>query len=155
MNPLSVVVRTGCDLFAWFMVVFGVNVLVHGYMTPGGGFQGGAIIATFTAFLLVAYGGRKLLGWANEKIFDLFEEVGLLAFFLLAFMGFPVTFFYNYLVKPLSAGGVVPPAGTTALMSIAVGLEVSGALSMVILTMYRGIRMFETAPMEEEIGHDR
>ena len=73
MNPLSVVVRTGCDLFAWFMVVFGVNVLVHGYMTPGGGFQGGAIIATFTAFLLVAYGGRKLLGWANEKIFDLFE----------------------------------------------------------------------------------
>ena len=155
MNPLSVVVRTGCDLFAWFMVVFGVNVLVHGYMTPGGGFQGGAIIATFTAFLLVAYGGRKLLGWANEKIFDLFEEVGLLAFFLLAFMGFPVTFFYNYLVKPLSAGGVVPSAGTTALMSIAVGLEVSGALSMVILTMYRGIRMFETAPMEEEIGHDR
>ena len=155
MNPLSVVVRTGCDLFAWFMVVFGVNVLVHGYMTPGGGFQGGAIIATFTAFLLVAYGGRKLLGWANEKIFDIFEEVGLLAFFLLAFMGFPVTFFYNYLVKPLSAGGVVPPAGTTALMSIAVGLEVSGALSMVILTMYRGIRMFETAPMEEEIGHDR
>lgn len=100
MNPLSVVVRTGCDLFAWFMVVFGVNVLVHGYMTPGGGFQGGAIIATFTAFLLVAYGGRKLLGWANEKIFDLFEEVGLLAFFFLAFMGFPVTFFYNYLVKP-------------------------------------------------------
>lgn len=155
MNPLSVVVRTGCDLFAWFIVVFGVNVLVHGYMTPGGGFQGGAIIATFTAFLLVAYGGRKLLGWANEKIFDLFEEVGLLAFFFLAFMGFPVTFFYNYLVKPLAAGGVVPPAGTTALMSIAVGLEVSGALSMVILTMYRGIRMFETAPMEEEIGHDR
>ncbi len=155
MNPLSVVVRTGCDLFAWFMVVFGVNVLVHGYMTPGGGFQGGAIIATFTAFLLVAYGGRKMHGWANEKIFDLFEEVGLLAFFVLAFMGFPITFFYNYLVKPLSAGGVIPPAGTTALMSIAVGLEVTGALSMIILTMFRGIRMFETVPMKEEFGHDR
>lgn len=157
MNPLSIVVRTTCDLFAWFMVVFGANVLVHGYMSPGGGFQGGAIIATFTVFLLVAYGGKKMLAWVNEKVFDLFDEVGLLLFFLLAFLGFPVSFFFNFLSKPLAentAGALIPGAGTIALMSIAVGLEVTGALSLIILTMYKGIRFFRTGSMEEELGHD-
>jgi len=157
MNPLSIVVRTVCDLFAWFMIVFGVNVLVHGYMTPGGGFQGGAITATFMAFLLVAYGGRKVLGWAKNALYDLFEEIGLLAFLLLALWGFPNSFFYNSFVKPFVGGEVmiVPECGTIALMSIAVGLEVVGALSLIILTMFRGIRMFQGSSLEMEIGHDR
>lgn len=157
MNPLSIVVRTGCDLFAWFMIVFGVNVLVHGYVSPGGGFQGGAIIATFMAFLVVAHGGRKVFAWANEKVYDLFDEIGLLAFFTLAFLGFPISFFYNFLAQPLGseATWIIPGAGTTVLMSIAVGLEVTGALSLIILTMYKGIRMFRMDPMEEELGHDR
>ena len=60
MKPLSVVVRTGCDLFAWFMVIFGAYVIIHGDVTPGGGFQGGAVVATFLAFLLVAYGWNTL-----------------------------------------------------------------------------------------------
>lgn len=157
MNPLSIVVRTVCDLFAWFMIVFGVNVLVHGYMTPGGGFQGGAIMATFMAFLVVAYGGKRALEWAKTMVYDLFEEVGLLVFMLLALWGFPNSFFYNSLVKPFvgGAGMIVPECGTIALMSIAVGLEVVGALSLIILTMYRGIRMFGGDPLEMEIGHDR
>ena len=161
MKPLSLIVRTGCDIFAWFMVVFGVNVLVHGYMTPGGGFQGGAIIATFTTFLLVAYGGRKVFSWVNESIYDVvFDEIGLLGFFILGFMGFPNSFFYNFLAIPFetlkAAGeGIIPGAGTNALMSIAVGIEVTGALSMVVLTMFKGIRLFSEGTLEEELGHDR
>jgi len=161
LRPLSVVVRTGCDFFAWFMIVFGVNIVLHGYMTPGGGFQGGAIIATFLVFLLVAYGGKKVLSWANETIYEiLFEELGLLCFFILAFLGLNNSFFYNFLAVPLgtvSSGilSIFPSSGTTALMSVAVGIEVTGALSLVILTMFKGIRLFIQNPPEEELGHDR
>ena len=59
MNPLSVVVRTICDIFAWFMGIFGAYIIIHGHLTPGGGFQGGAVVATMAAFLLVAYGGKR------------------------------------------------------------------------------------------------
>ena len=160
MNPLSLVVRNGCAAFSWFMVVFGVNIVVHGYMTPGGGFQGGAIIATCTALLLVAYGGRKLLSCVYEKVYDAFDEFGLLAFLLLAFLGFPNSFFYNFLVKPFTVAGestasAIPEAGTIALMSIAVGFEVTGALSLIILTMFKGVRFFRAGSPEEELGHDR
>lgn len=41
MNPLSVVVRTICDIFAWFLGIFGAYVIIHGHISPGGGFQGG------------------------------------------------------------------------------------------------------------------
>ena len=158
MQPLSLIVRVGCDLFAWFMLVFGVNVIIHGYMSPGGGFQGGAIAATFIVFLLVAYGSRKVHSWVNEGIYDVvFYELGLLSFILLAFFGLPASFFYNYLGTPLgtASSGMVPGAGTIFFMSIAVGIEVTGALSLVILTMHRGIRLFSESPMEEELGHDR
>jgi len=162
LRPLSVVVRTGCDFFAWFMIVFGVNIVIHGYMTPGGGFQGGAIIATFLAFLLVSYGGKKVLSWVNEKIYEfLFEELGLICFFVLALLGIGNSFFYNFLASPLGAErtgilSLISPAGTTVFMSIAVGIEVTGALSLVIIAMFRGIRQFSVPNLpEEEIGHDR
>jgi len=158
MNPLSLVVRTTCDFFAWFMIIFGVNVVVHGYMTPGGGFQGGAIIATFAVFFLVAYGGRKMLAWVNEKVYDLFDEIGLVLFFLLAFWGLPTSFFFNFFAKPFtesSVTAIIPGAGTIALMSIAVGFEVSGAISLIILTMYKGIRIFRTESQELETGYER
>ncbi|HCL78529.1 MAG TPA: sodium:proton antiporter [Synergistaceae bacterium] len=159
MKPLSLIVRTGCNLFAWFMLVFGVNVVVHGYASPGGGFQGGAIVATFIAFLLVSYGGEKIHSWVNEKIYDLIlEETGLLLFITLAFMGLPTSFFYNFFTIPWEAyqqTGRLFPQGTTAIMSIAVGIEVAGALSMVILSMFKGIRLVSDRQIEEEPGHDR
>lgn len=158
MNPLSLIVRVGCDLFAWFMLVFGTNVIIHGYMSPGGGFQGGAIAATFIVFLLVAWGSRRVHSWVNERIYDvLFEELGLLSFIILAFLGLPTSFFFNYLATPLGVASpwFTPGAGTIFFMSIAVGIEVTGALSLVILNMHRGIRLFSESPMEEELGHDR
>ncbi len=159
MKPLSLIVRTACNIFAWFMIIFGVNVVVHGYASPGGGFQGGAIIATFIAFLLVSYGGEKVNSWVNEKIYDLvLEELGLVLFFVLAVMGLPTSFFYNFFTIPwevFQATGRLFPQGTTAIMSIAVGIEVAGALSMVILTMFKGISFVSNNQMEEELGHDR
>jgi len=99
MKPLSVVVRTVCDFFAWFMVVFGVYVIVHGHLTPGGGFQGGAVVATFVTLLLVAYGGEKVLSWIKVHLLDSLETSGLLIFLGAGFLGISSAFFYNVLAK--------------------------------------------------------
>ena len=160
MRPLSIVVRTGCDLFAWFLVIFGSTIIIHGDVTPGGGFQGGAIVATFLSLLLVAYGGKKLLAWVNVGIFNGMLVFGLLAFFLLGFLGFPHSFFFNFLAGPheiaqATGHGVIPPSGTIALMDIAVGLEVAGGLSLIVLSMFKGVRLFREEHFEEESGHDR
>jgi len=159
MKPLSVVVTTIFDIFAWFMLVFGIYIINHGHTTPGGGFQGGTIIATFLSFVLAAWGGKKLLAWVSEGLYGSLEILGLVAFFIFGCLGFPNAFFYNSLAIPM--GGPVisewlPYCGTISLMNIAVGLEVAGALSLIIVYMYRSIHMVETgAGMGGERGHDR
>lgn len=161
MKPLSVVVRTCCDMFAWFLVVFGVYVIVHGDVTPGGGFQGGAVAATFLAFLLVAYGGEKTLSWVRPGIYNVLLTVGLLLFLLFGFSGIANSFFYNFVAVPHSvaaaggAHGIIPASGTIALMDIAVGIEVTGGLSLVLLYMFKGSKMLDTMKMGGETGHDR
>ena len=143
------------------MVVFGTNVIIHGDLTPGGGFQGGAIVATFLCFLLVAYGGKRLLSWVNERIYTSLVGFGLLLFLGLAFMGLPTSFFYNFVSVTHEAApaggahGIIPPSGTIALMDIAVGIEVAGGLSLIVLYMFKGIRLYETSPSGTECGHDR
>ncbi len=160
MKPLSIVVRTCCDMFAWFMVVFGSYVIIHGDVTPGGGFQGGAIVATFMALLLVAYGGEKVLSWVKFSFYNGLLIVGLLLFLLFGFSGMANSFFYNFLAVPeavaLAGGahGIIPPSGTIALMDIAVGIEVTGGLTLILLYMFKGTRMFNLIEMGGETGHD-
>jgi len=164
MKPLSVVVRTVCDFFAWFMVVFGVYVIVHGHLTPGGGFQGGAVVATFVTLLLVAYGGEKVLSWIKVHLLDSLETSGLLIFLGAGFLGISSAFFYNVLAKsgglfgssvPIGSNpGVLNSSGTIALMNIAVGMEVVGGISLIIIFMFMGIRLFEEVGKEER-GYDR
>jgi multicomponent Na+:H+ antiporter subunit B len=159
MKPLSVVVTSVCDFFAWFMIVFGAYVINNGHNTPGGGFQGGAIVATFLSFMLVAYGGKRFRSWVRRGVYGFLEFLGLVAFFIFGCLGFPNSFFYNSIAipwgeKPLSEW--LPYCGTISLMNVAVGFEVVGALSLVIIYMYGSIRMVDTgAGMGGERGHDR
>jgi len=164
MNPLSVVARTVCNLFAWFLAVFGIYVIVHGHLTPGGGFQGGAVVATFMAFLLVAHGGSKMQSWVRKDIFTLMECLGLTVFIAAAFLGMSHTFFFNFLANagglfgssvPIGPNsGALNTSGTIALMNLSVGLEVVGGLSMILLYMFSGVHPEEPFG-REETGHDR
>lgn len=164
MEPLSIIVRTICDIFAWFLAVFGAYVIIHGHLSPGGGFQGGAVVATFMALLLVSHGGKKLLSFVKPGLYSWAETTGLLLFIGTGFAGLTTAFFYNFLagegglfgaVVPLGANsGILNSSGTIAVMNMAVGLEVIGGLSLIVLYMFKGIRLYDDTG-REETGHDR
>ena len=50
----NIVIRTICRLAAPFVQIFGLYVIMHGHSSPGGGFQGGVILAA--SFMLLAIG---------------------------------------------------------------------------------------------------
>ena len=55
---LSKIVRTVANQLILFIVIFGLYVILHGHITPGGGFQGGAVIVSGVVMLLVAFSSQ-------------------------------------------------------------------------------------------------
>ena len=124
--------------------MFGVYIIMHGHITPGGGFQGGAVFASGVALLVVAYNSSKVQKYLKESHLSVIESSGALMFIGLAFAGLAVTFFYNFLTGSLIFGQMPPAgpnpgflwtAGVIPLMNIAVGLKVIAGLSAIVLVM--------------------
>ena len=147
-SGLSLIVRTVACILAIPVIIFGLYVVMHGHLTPGGGFAGGAVMATLTALLLVAF-GKDFAGKSPRKEIVLaFECLGLIAFVTIGFLGLGTTFFGNFLANSGSIFGASIPfgpnqgylgtGGVTPLMNLAVGLEVFAATSLVVLLIYKG-----------------
>ena len=152
---MSKIVRTAADLLFVFVFVFGFYVVVHGHLTPGGGFQGGAVLASGFIMLFVAHNIEDINALFTKRAYQNSEALGLSLFIGTALVAIPLgyAFFKNYLA---SAGGlfgqVVPfgvnsgflnSAGVLPIMNIAVGIEVLGGLSIILVYMTSGISWTE------------
>ena len=115
------------------MVLSGINVVVHGALTPGGGFQGGVIVATAA---LVVYLGGEFETFArinSRRLIELAEGIGPSVFILIGLAGavFGDAFLENIL--PLGQLGSVVSAGTVPLLNLAVGVAVSAGFVLLSL----------------------
>ena len=110
------------------LVVLGIYVIVHGALTPGGGFQGGIVLAS--AFVLVHVAGRYLIlkRVRPMPLLEITEAGGAAGFVLIGLGGLIAgsTFLFNFL--PLGEPGTLLSAGMIPLLNISVGLEVAGAV---------------------------
>ncbi len=113
------------------LVALGGYVVIHGALTPGGGFQGGIVLAAGP--LAVLLGGRYLIAkrLAPHWLLEAAESAGAAAYTLIGLGGLVLSgvFLENFL--PLGTPGELLSAGTMPLNSIAVGLEVTGAFLLV------------------------
>ncbi|MEW5826581.1 MAG: MnhB domain-containing protein [Candidatus Bipolaricaulota bacterium] len=148
-NEMSVVVRTVTRMTYGLIILFGFYVIMHGHLTPGGGFQGGAVVASAFALVLVAFGSAGLKGRINRHVLQSLEEVGALAFLALGVLGLGTAFFANIFANqpgalfgqpvPLgSNGGPLNTAGTLPWMNWAVGLKVMTGLASIVIAMLVG-----------------
>jgi len=141
---MSKIVRTMSRPLILFILIYGLYIIMHGHLTPGGGFQGGAVFASGVAMLIVAFGSYNIHQRLKEHHLSILESSGALIFIGLAFGGLATLFFYNFLVGS-SIFGHIPPSGPNPgdmwsggvipIMNLAVGLKVLAGLSAVLLTM--------------------
>jgi multicomponent Na+:H+ antiporter subunit B len=122
----SLLVRvTGLGLVAPTILV-GIYIVAHGHQTPGGGFQGGVILATalLLTYLSADYMTMRAVG--PTWLIELAEGLGAAGFALIGLGGlvFGSAFFENFLGK--GTPGELPSAGTIPLSNAAVGLAVTG-----------------------------
>ena len=113
-------------------LVVGLYVVIHGHQTPGGGFQGGVILAT--ALLLVYLSDQyvTLRRVGPPALNELAEALGTASLVLLGVSGvvFASAYFENFL--PLGQTGMLLSAGTIPVASICVGLAVTGGFALMV-----------------------
>jgi multicomponent Na+:H+ antiporter subunit B len=141
---MSKIVRTVASQLMAFVLVFGLYVIMHGHVTPGGGFQGGAVIASGVVMLIVAFGSGQIKKFLRERRLSMVESSGALLFILVAFAGIGTVFFFNFLVGSRIFGGIPPTGsnpgdvwtgGVIPLMNLGVGLKVIAGLSAAVLAL--------------------
>jgi len=127
-EPASLVLYTGCRLLFPLILIFGTYIFIHGHLTPGGGFQGGAIIAS--GFLLIYLGCRERR--ISRTASNLAESLGGLVFVVIGLFGLILggCFLSNFLpkgtVNSLFSAGIIP------IIYIAVGFKVGSELAGII-----------------------
>jgi multicomponent Na+:H+ antiporter subunit B len=124
----SLILRTGSNLLFPLILLFGAYIFIHGHLTPGGGFQGGAVIASGFLLMYLAFPKQSI----NKKSSNIAESLGGLIFVGIGLLGliFSGYFLTNFLPKgipnTLFSAGIIP------IIYIAVGLKVGFELTSII-----------------------
>jgi len=82
--------------FVFIIVAFGIVLTLGGHITPGGGFQGGSVIATAFFLSVVVYGFKKNVFNISHKGLIAFESVGALIYLCLGLVGLALSGYYLY-----------------------------------------------------------
>jgi len=129
-EPASEILTTAARLLFAPIVLLGVYIFVHGHLTPGGGFQGGAVVASAVLLLLLTDRSQHLphglLGWLESLSGFGFVMVGLLG---LAATG---SFLANRGVLPLGQWNRLFSAGVIPVIYVLIGLKVGSELSVLL-----------------------
>ncbi|MFY0576148.1 MnhB domain-containing protein [Cystobacter fuscus] len=115
------------------IVTFGLYVVTHGQLTPGGGFQGGVILATAPLLVYLAGNPKKFLRIAPPWLVEVGEACGAAGFVLLGLLGLVLGGLYLQNVVPLGPSDPkVTSAGTIPLINLSTGLEVAGGFVLLL-----------------------
>lgn len=122
--------RCASDLFLPLSCVFGCYVVLHGSTSPGGGFQGGVLVASAILLVYLGYGGWGVKHSFNEHMLHSSETVAEIMYVVIALVG--VFTGLNFCVNFVFAGQQVD---TSILMNDAVGYHVMAGITCLLIMM--------------------
>ena len=136
-NPktgMTLIVKTITRLTVGLILLFGIYIILHGHLSPGGGFAGGVIVALSFVHLMLAFGKDVAAARISKNMASNLESIGALMFLSIALLGFlGGSFFLNILPKGtpfnLFSAGIIP------LCNIAIGIKVGVGLFAIFLAL--------------------
>ena len=105
-------------------MVFGLYMIAHGQVSPGGGFQGGVILATVPLVVYLCAGAKTFLRIAPKAIAKAAESVGAGGYAIIGCLGVLAGKAFLENVLPLGRPGEAWSAGTILWLNLTVGLAV-------------------------------
>jgi len=127
------------------IILVGINTILGGHITPGGGFQGGAMIAGGIIFCIIVYGLEESPIKISHNFMASLESAGALGYVFLGLSGLVFSGFFMYNLG-VDLYNIVPQfiqnlfdypdpihAGIIPYLNFVVGLKVLVGLSAVVI----------------------
>jgi len=137
----DIIIKTLARILVPFIQIYALYVIMHGHHSPGGGFQGGVILAASLILLMITHGVKDTQKRISEKAVAIFSSSGV---FIYAGIGVVCLILagnyldYSNLAKLLH----VDPAQARSLgilgIEIGVGLSVMAVMFSVFFDISRG-----------------
>jgi len=130
----SELLKTGTALLFPLILLFAAYVFVNGHLTPGGGFQGGAIAASAMVLVVLANPHKKM----GHGVLSFLESLSGITYVALGAVGafLAVNGFLDNRILPLGEYGSLFSAGLIPVIYSIVGLKVGSELSSVVLSLH-------------------
>ncbi len=135
------IVRITSRLVTPFIQVYGIYVILHGHLSPGGGFSGGAIFGASLVLVALSFNlevGAKQISHATASVL---ESGGALGFVVTGLVG--VAFGANFLANraagfPLGEAGELFSAGAIFIITAFLGVKVASTIVTLFYNIIEG-----------------
>ncbi len=131
---MTLIVKTITRLTVGLILLFGIYIISHGHISPGGGFAGGVIVALSFIHIMLAFGKDTALQKVSQNVASFFENLGAIIFITLALLGIGGGYFFlNFISKgkpfDLFSSGLIP------LYNIAISFKVAAGLFIIFIVL--------------------
>ena len=149
------------------IILIGVNTILGGHITPGGGFQGGAMIAGGIIFCIIVYGLEESPIKISHSFMASLESAGALGYIFLGLAGLVFSGFFMYNLG-VDLYNIVPQfiqnlfdypdpvhAGIIPYLNFVVGLKVLVGLSAVVVAFLESDKLLRSNEQSDDLfGED-
>jgi multicomponent Na+:H+ antiporter subunit B len=128
-RPAGEIVHTGKQVLLPMILTFGAYVIVNGHLSAGGGFQGGAIVASAVMLMMLARPRSTL----NVALLSVVESLAGVIYVCIGVLGLVLAGgFLDARFLPRGEFGAFFSAGAIPLISALLGVKVGAELSVII-----------------------
>ena len=137
----NVITKCGCDMILPLACVYILYIILHGHLSPGGGFQGGVLIVALVALICLGHGYQKTIETFSYHLLHTTEGYASIFYVALGLLGVAMgAHFAENVLYRQGAIGSLYSAGTIFWMNVTVGVKVItgvGSISLLMLSVLR------------------
>ena len=120
-----------------FILLFGLYLISYGHLSPGGGFQGGVVLASGIILLFLSHGFTLVQMSFSERRLSLTVLGLVFLFLLLGWAGLILGKHFLSNILLLGEVGEIPSAGFILLLNMIIGLKVGAGITLICFYLFR------------------
>ena len=127
----DIIVRSITRIVIPFIQLYGIYIILHGHISPGGGFSGGALIGSSLILYTLVFGVQKAKKKFSHRMSEIAESGGLLLYLFVGVLG--IIFAGSFLTNkeagfPLGEFGSLFSGGVIPILMIGIGVKVASTM---------------------------